>query len=70
MLGWVENAEALTVTLLPHKRLKLHALLAEWPPSRVSASAKQVSQPTGFFMHISFAVRPGSIFVHLSLIHI
>ena len=30
----------------------------------MSASAKQVSQLAGFLMHISFAVRPGSFFVH------
>ena len=30
----------------------------------MSSSAKQVSQLAGFLMHISFAVRPGSSFVH------
>ena len=64
VLGWVMDTEALTVTLPPHKRINLHELLAEWPSSRMSASAKQVSQLAGFLMHISFAVRPGSFFVH------
>ena len=58
------DTEALTVTLPPYTILKLHALIAEWPPSRMSASAKQVSQLAGFLMHISFAVRLGSFFVH------
>ena len=64
MLGWLVDTEALAVTSPPHKRLKLRLLLAEWPPDRTYASAKQVSQLMGFLMHISFAVRPGSLFVH------
>ena len=43
--------------------LKLRLLLAEWPPSRASASARQVSKLAGFLMHISFAVRLGLFFV-------
>ena len=64
VLGWIIDTEALTVTLPSHKRLKLHTILAEWPPSRASASAKQVSQLVGFLMHVSFAVRPGGFFVN------
>ena len=48
----------------PQKRLKLRLLSAERPPTRTYASAKQVSQPAGFLMHFSSAVRPGSFFVH------
>ena len=59
VLGWIIDTEALTVTLPSRKRLKLRSLLAEWPPSRASASARQVSKLAGFLMHISFAVRPG-----------
>ena len=64
VLGWLVDTEALTVTAPPHKRLKLRLLLAEWPSTRTYASAKQVSQLAGFLMHISFAVRHGSLFVH------
>ena len=67
MLGWLVDTEALTLTSPPHKRLKLRLLLAEWPPTRTYASAKHVSQLAGFLMHISFAVRPGSFFVHRQL---
>ena len=63
VLGWIIDTEALTVTLPSRKRLKLRSLLAEWPPSRASASARQVSKLAGFLMHISFAVRPGLFFV-------
>ena len=52
------------MTAPPHKRLKQRLLLAEWPPTRTYAPAKQVSQLSGFFMRISFAVRPGGFFVH------
>ena len=62
VLGWIIDAEALTVTLSSRKRLKLRSLLAEWPPSRAT-SARQVSKLAGFLMHISFAVRPGLFFV-------
>ena len=52
------------MTSPPHKRLKLRLSLAQWPPTRTYASAKQVSQLAGFLMHISFAVYPGSFVVH------
>ena len=63
VLGWIIDTEALTVTLPSRNRLKLRSLLAEWPPSHPSASARQVFKLGGFLMHISFAVRPGLFFV-------
>ena len=63
VLGWLVDTEALTVTSPSHKCLKLRLLLAEWPPTRTYASAKQVSQLAGFLMHIYFVVRAGSFFV-------
>ena len=35
-----------------------------WPLSQISASAKQVLPLVVFLMHVSFAFRPGSLFVH------
>ena len=67
VLGWLVDTEALTVTSPPHKRLKLRFRLAEWPPTRTYASAKQVSQLAGFLIPISFAVRHGPFFMHRSL---
>ena len=64
VLGWIIDPEALTATLPSHKRLKLHKILAEWPTSRASPSAKQVSQLVGFLTHVSFAVRPGRLLVN------
>ena len=49
VLCWLVDTEALTVTSLPHKRLKLRLLLTECPPTRTYASAKQVSQLAGIF---------------------
>ena len=62
VLGWIIDTEALTVTLPSHKSLKLQNLLPEWPSSRTTASAKQVSQLLGFLIHVSLAVRPGRFF--------
>ena len=67
VLGWIVDTESLTVTLPSHMRLKLHVLLSEWPPSRASDSAKQVSQLVGFLMHGSFPFRPGSFSVQRML---
>ena len=64
VLSWLVVTEALAVTSPPLTRLNLRLILAEWPPTRTYASAKQVSQLAGFLMHISFAVCPGSFFVH------
>ena len=64
VLGWIIDTEALTVTLPSHESLKLQNLLAEWPSSRTSDSARQVSQLLGFLIHASFAVRPGRLFVN------
>ena len=62
VLGWIIDTEVLTVTLPPHKRGNVCELLAAWPASRASASAKQVSKLVGFLMHISFAISLGSFF--------
>ena len=62
-LGWLVNTQTLAVTAPPHKRLKLRLLLAEWPPTRTYASAKQVSQLAGFLTRIFSAVRLGSFFM-------
>ena len=67
VLGWLVDREALTVTAPPHKRLILRLLVAECHSTRTYASAKQVSQLAGFLMHIYFAVRSGSFFVHRML---
>ena len=67
VLGWIINTEDLTVTLPPHMRDKLCELLEAWPASRTSASAKHVSKLVGFLMHVSFAIRPGSVFVQRML---
>ena len=63
----IVDTESLTVTLPPHKRLRLHMLLSDRPLSRASASAKQVPQLVGFFMHVSFAFRPSYFFVQRML---
>lgn len=42
VLGWVVDTEALTEMFPPHTRFKLHALLAEWPSSRMPASSELV----------------------------
>lgn len=62
--GRIVGTEALTVALPSHKRFTPHSLLAEWPASRASASAKQVSQLASLLVHISFAVRPGAFCLH------
>ena len=64
VFGWIIDTEARTVTLPSHKRLKLQNLLAEWPSSLTSASARQVSQLVCFILHVSFAVRPLRFFVN------
>ena len=46
---------------------RLRVILLEWPLSRVSASAKQVSHLVGFLMIVSFAFPPGSFFVYRML---
>ena len=55
------------MTLPPLERGKLRELVAVWPPSRASASAKQVSKLVCFLMHVSFTVRPGVFFVQRML---
>ena len=47
VLGWLVDTEAVTVTSPPHKRHKLRMFIAEWPPTRTYAPAKQVSQLAG-----------------------
>lgn len=63
VLGWVLDTQQLTVSMTPHKRLKLDSVLAAWPVSRTGATARQVSELTDFLMHVSFALRPGKFFV-------
>ena len=63
VLGWAIDTQQLTITMAQQKQAKLAVLLAEWPPSRTVATARQVSQLTGFLMHVSFALRPGKLFV-------
>lgn len=63
VLGWVLDTQQLTITMTTHKQEKLARLLHVWPTSRKVATARQVSQLTGFLMHVSFALRPGKFFV-------
>ena len=62
-LDWVIDTQQLTIIMTQHKQAKLAVLLAKWPPSRTIATARLVSQLTGFLMHVSFAPRPGKFFV-------
>ena len=64
VIGWLVDTVALTETAPPHERLKLQVPLAEWHPTRTSASAKKVSQLAGFLMHILFAACPRCLLVH------
>ena len=70
VLGWILGTEVLAVTLPSHKRGKLRELIAAWPPSRTSASAKKVSKLVGLLMHVSYAVRLGSFFVPRMLVSV
>lgn len=63
VVGLIIDTEALRVTLPSQKRLKLHIILGELPPSRASATSKKVSQLDGFVIYIFFAVSPGGRFV-------
>ena len=60
VLGWIIDTEALTVTLPPHKREQLCALLAAWPASRASASAKQASKLV-FVFHARLVRHPPGV---------
>ena len=66
---WLDRRHgvAYTASLPSPKRLYLRAILSDWPPSRESASAKQVSQLVGVQLHVSFAFRPGSFFLQRML---
>ena len=64
VLGWIVDTDELSVTMPPTKMQKLCRLMAEWPPSRTWAWEKQVSQLTGFLLHVAFVVRPGKFFVN------
>lgn len=57
-LGSIVDTNSMTITLIPMKSAKLRAMLAERPPSRNSATKRQISQVTGFLQHISFVGRP------------
>ena len=63
VLGWVIDTQQLMITMTQRKQAELAVLLAEWPPSRTVATARQVSQLTGFLVRVSFALRPGKLFV-------
>ena len=64
VLGWIVDPDEMSVTMPPAKMQKLRRLMAEWPPSRKWAWENQVSQLTGFLLHVSFVVRPGKFFVN------
>lgn len=63
VLGWVLDTEQLTISMTDRKQHRLSRLLHAWPESRAIATARQVSELTGFLMHVSFALRPGKFFV-------
>ena len=63
VLGWILDTQQLTVTMPPQKQQKLGRVLREWPAPRTSATARQVSELTGFLIHVCFALRPGKFFV-------
>ena len=63
VLGWVLDTHELTLTLPERKHDKLRRVLDEWPPSRAVATARQISQLTGFLAHVCLAVRVGRFFV-------
>ena len=63
VLGWILDTEKLTVSMTPRKLEKLQRMLGEWPVSRQTATVRQVSELTGFLLHVSFALRPGKFFV-------
>ena len=48
---------------LRKQQKKLKWLLEAWPMSRNVATARQVSELTGFLLHVSFALRPGKFVV-------
>ena len=63
VLGWILDTHELTVTLTLRKQQKSKGLLEAWPMSRNVATARQVSELTGFLLHVSFALRPGKFVV-------
>ena len=63
VLGWVLDTHELTITMTQRKHDKLCRILAEWPPSRKVATARQISELTGFLIHVAFALRPGKFFL-------
>ena len=63
VLGWILDTQQLTVTMPAHKQQKLARVLSEWPATRTCATTRQVSQLTGFLIHVCFALRPGKFFV-------
>ena len=59
--GWmILDTQQLTVTMPAQKQQKLIRVLGNWPATRTSATARQVSELTGFLMHVCFALRPGN----------
>ena len=63
VLGWILDAEKLTVSMTLRKLEKLRRYLGEWPVSRQTATVREVSGLTSFLLHVSFAMRPWKFFV-------
>ena len=63
VLGWILDTQQLTVTMPTQNQQKLARVLGNWPVTRTSATARQVSEVTGFLMHVCFALRPGKFVV-------
>ena len=66
VLGWLVDAEALTVTSPPHKRLNLRLILAEWPPARRCFSEAGVT--AGGFPHAQMFCRSSRVFLRASFV--
>lgn len=63
VLGWVLDTQRLTVTMPAQKQQKLARILKEWQVTRTHATTRQVSELTGFPIHVCFALRPGEFSV-------
>ena len=54
VVGWILDTQQLTVTMPTQKQQKLASVLGEWPVTRTSATARQVSELTDFLIHVCF----------------